>query len=425
MLVPLLAAACAAQVKMHPEVVNQRRHKILSLAVAGKTREAWEEYFELVDLSKVDQYPGLVLEIATQVLKHGLHAPHPDERLKAVGALQYTEAEFAYAASTGRLEDQDLTVRAAVVDVLRHLGRPEAIELIRPQLRAPPTEERELFLTDRLRAREGLQMHAMLALAALGEKSLPVAPAVKAMSSPDADVRAVAARALGELGNPEALPSLRYGLEDDIEWRVNVASAEALLKLGRNEIVERFTEGASQSDYPEKVVWAIDMRQYKGFGPSTQWILTEATANRYPQVRARAAVALGEMGVEEAEPRLREMLRQHEAIARISAAYALARLARAKVRMIEEATGSDDPMVRSRAVEFLAQLDGEKYEDIFRKLLDDSDPETRLAAVLAFRFTPPDMAFRHLAWPLGDENDTVRLTAAALIRGSRPVETGK
>jgi len=436
-LIALLVAACAPPVRMPPEAVQRHRQDILALAADGKTKEAWEQYVELINTSGVAQYPAVLLQLATRVLERGFAAPGVEVREQAVRALQYCDHEFAFTAAAGRLEDEDTTVRAAAVDVLRKLGRPAAAKLIRPQLKPPAPEDKEFLLTEGLRALESLQMHAMWALAELGEKSLPVAPAVKGMTGPDPHIRAVGARALGAMGNPEALPSLRYGLDEDIEWEVNSASAEALLKLGRRGIVESFAGRVSRSDYPEKVVWSINMRRSHALGPTVDWIWREATYNASAEVRMRAAVCLGEMEVHDAAPRLIEMTEHLEPLVKAAAAYALAMLRdRSKIGIIVEATGSRDPEARARAVEYLTALDGERYLGIFRSLEEDPDPRVRLAAVLAFRpggGLPPQMAFQYLAWPLGDENDEVRFTAAALIRKARhagiappaePVRTG-
>ncbi|NQT18196.1 MAG: HEAT repeat domain-containing protein [Planctomycetes bacterium] len=419
-LILLLAAACVAPGRMRREVVEQNRREILALAGEGKTDQAWEKYFELVNRSAVDQYPDLLFEIATETLRQGMRAPHPEVRLQAVRSLRYADGDFAFDAAIVRLEDADLSVRAAAADLLLELARPEAAKLIRSQLKPLPAAEQELFMTDRLRAHEKLRMHALLALAALGEKSLPTAPAVDAMSSSDPRTRALAARALGEMGSRDALPSLRYGLEEGIEWQVNAASAEALLKLGERGLIDGFALEAAQCEYPEKIVWAIDQRQYHDLGPTVDWILKEGTYNRSEEVRARAAVALGEMNANQAVPRLKEMLRHFEAIVRVSAAYALVRLNnRAKIRVIVDATHFPDPEVRARSVEYLVALGNRRYVRLFRSLQEDPDARVRLAATLAFRpdgIIPPDETFKYLAWPLGDDDATVKFAAAALIR---------
>ena len=421
-LILLFAAACAAPVRMPPEAVEENRLEILALAGEGRTTQAWEKYLELVNRSGVSQYPDLLFEIATQTLRRGMREPHPEVRLQAVRSLRYADGGFAFDAAVVRLQDPDFAVRAAAVDLLLESERPEAVKFIRPQLEPLPEEERELFITDRLRAHENLRMHALLALAVLTDMSLPVAPAVTAMSCPDTDTREVAARALGEIGNRDALPSLRYGLEDDIEWQVNAASAEALLKLGERNLTLNFAHEAARSEYPEMVIWAIDLRQYHGLGPSVDWILDEGTYKRAPEMRARAAVALGEMNATQAAPRLNEMLRHFEAIVRISAAYALARLRdRLKITVILDATEFPDPEVRAKAVEYLVALDSGRYVKLFRSLLEDPDARVRLAATLAFRpdgIIPAEETFKYLARPLGDENTTVKFAAAALIRSA-------
>jgi len=422
----LIGAGCAGPPRLTEEVVQQRRQRIESALKEGETQEALNRYRELVNESGRGVFPNILVEIATAILYQGVADQEPARRISALGALDYADVGFAIEAAVMKLRDRDPSVRTAAVDALRRAGRPRTISFIRSQLKEEPPGGRQVIETALQRDYERLHTHVRWALAALGDDRQPIGPLVRSMSSAAPDIRAAAAAALGELGKRDALPSLRYGLDDDIEWLVNRASAEALRKLGERGLVGRFAQVAAARPEPRRVVWAMDIRQRYDLGPSRRWILEVGTYRREPEIRQKAAEVLGRLRMLAAEPRLKEMLDQFEANVRAAAAYALVRLCRKSFdTLIVKAADAPEPEVRVQAVGYLAEIDPACYREVIASRLQDPDAAVRLAAVRAYdplnaeteeQQIPPLIALSDLGGVLKDADSDVRFTAAALIR---------
>jgi len=261
-------------------------------------------------------------------------------------------------------------------------------------------------------------MHAAYAIARLHDRTLPIAPAVMGISSPASNVRAAAATALGELGNRDAIPALRRALFRDEVWEVNTIAAVALLKLGERTTVEDFALQATESDQPERVGWAIAMREAYEVGPAVDWIIKAGTFHASPVVRACAAAALGSMHVKAAQERLNAMMETELDMTAVSSvAYALALLGECEyVYWIVRAAELEPSELRIAAMRYLARLDAGRHAAIFVQRLDDPDADVRMAAVEALRMAPREKALPGLGYALGDEADSVRFAAAAIAR---------
>jgi len=406
-LLALAMAGCAGR-RLSPEQLEARRTEFRGLIQQGEVEQAWRNYMALVNVTRRKLYPVILLEIASATLHEGTRSENADTRLQATRALSYADPDLAFNLAIERLHDDDPAAVAAALDILRELDRRAATDAITPFL------TREHGETGRTPTE--VEMRAALALAALGERSLPVAPAVAGMSSPDSQVRVTSAKFLGELGNLNALPSLRYGLEHDPEWPVRTASAEALFKLGRIDRVDEFTRTAAESGIPERVVWAMKFREQRGRGPTLGWILNNATYHPSPEVRAQAADVLGRLGVGTAIPRLQDMLLNLEPTVKVAAAYALCQMHEWKhLDVIEDATRNPDPGVRAQAIGYLESLrPGEDFE-YYERLQDDPVPLVRLAAMNGMRYFAATRALPPLARRLGDPDQTVKFIAAAMI----------
>ena len=430
-----VCAACGGPPRVPEPVIEQRQRLIQADLDEGRTTEAWKRYQELVNSTGRPVFPDMLAAIAAATLTQGLVHNEPAARVAALAALQYADAVFAADAAAARLRDPELAVRTAAADALRRAGRLEMIALIRPQLKTEPPGGLQVIETQLLQEYERLHTHVRWALAELGDDSLPIGPLVDSMSSADPAIRAAAARALGALGKRNALPSLRYGLNDDIEWQVNRASAEALLNLDERAPAAQYAESAAGSIEPRRVVWALDVRRRHGIGPTPDWILEVASYRREPAIRRKAAEVLGRLNVARAEPRLNEMLNQFEARVRAAAAYALVLLGRpSHTEKIVEAAADDDPAVRQQALGYLAELDQARFRQAISSALNDPEPAVRFAAVLAYapsnerlpdQQIPRLAALADLGTKLDDGDDSVRFTAAALIRRLWPRRAGQ
>jgi len=400
-------AGCAGQ-RLSPQELQAKREEYQGLIEQGKVEQAWQDYTALVNVTRRKLYPVILRDIAIATLETGTRSNDRETRLRATQALTYAEPDLAFRLAMERLRDADSAVVGAALDVLRELDRAAAVDAMAPLV---TREHREVGRTP-----AEVEMRAALAIAALGERSLSIAPAVTGMSSPQPQIRAMSAEVLGELGNLNALPSLRHGLEQDPEWSVQTASAEALFKLGQIEQVDEFAKAAAESGIPDRAVWAMQFREQRGRGPTLGWILDKATYHPSPEVRVQAATVLGRLGVGKAIPRLDDMLLHLEPIVKIAAAYALGQMHEWKhVDVIEEATKNPEPAVRADAIEYLASLRPGKDFKYYEQLEDDGSPRVRLAAMLGMRHFEASRMLPLLGRRLGDQDGTVKFAAAAMI----------
>jgi len=132
----------------------------------------------------------------------GLASDDPAVRSDAAIRLGKARSKEALDPLIAALNDQEESVRVNVIRALGDLGDPKAIPAIVP------------FVTDSLSA---VRMAACQALGALGDtRGVPALE--KALYDEDESIRIVAARALGDVPGPESLEVLlRVALEDDSE----------------------------------------------------------------------------------------------------------------------------------------------------------------------------------------------------------------
>jgi len=79
---------------------------------------------------------------------------------------------------------------------------------------------------------EKTRMSAVLSLARLGDKRA-LKPLVTALHDPNAQVRAIAATALGKLGHKAALPALKSTATDDLDETVRTKAHEAAVQVAK------------------------------------------------------------------------------------------------------------------------------------------------------------------------------------------------
>src|SRR5262245_6989741 len=79
---------------------------------------------------------------------------------------------------------------------------------------------------------EKTRMSAVLSLARLGDKRA-LKPLVTALHDPNAQVRAIAATALGKLGHKAALPALKSTAIDDLDETVRSKAHEAAVAVAK------------------------------------------------------------------------------------------------------------------------------------------------------------------------------------------------
>lgn len=198
---------------------------------------------------------------------------------------------------------------------------------------------------------EGAESHslrkrtdAIAALASMEGDPKAVKLIEEALADKHADVRRIAAAALGSMGAKEAIPALRKATDDD-DSAVSFAAAEALWKMGDRSGAEIFYAVILGNRHPAKGVVASNISQAKKtlhdpmalamigvnegsgalLGPFSEGItVAEALAkDRSSPARALSATLLGQHPSPDAEKILEDALEDKNVAVRVAATKAL------------------------------------------------------------------------------------------------------
>lgn len=270
----------------------------------------------------------------------------------------------------------------------------------------------QLGLVDRAVSQLGVRRWWVRAGAAdkLGGMRSPraVGPLARAMEDASFEVRLRAAQALGAIGGRVALSKLVAALREPNRWSA-MRIADILAGMGEEAVDELMEELPDLP--PASLLLAIDIfgraRSLKAI-PLLRGLLLDAD----PDVRARAAHALGQIGDPGSIPDLVEALTDPSWPARAMAAKALGRIPGA--RAVEALCGAlTDPQwwVRANAAEAL-KAKGDPGRRALLSMLDSNDAYAREQAVLMLQEAGVlDSSVEQLA--SGDEAERAR--AADLI----------
>jgi hypothetical protein len=206
-----------------------------------------------------------------------------------------------------------------------------------------------------LSSRRGLRRALAADLLGAAGVERAAAPLAALLSDADADVRRTAARALGMIGDPEAIPALLTSLEGRRPVPLNTVTM-AILRIGRagaDALLTGFLKGGSRA----RAVCAelLGLQSMLGAAPA----LSEAVRNdEVLEVRIRAARALGRIGLPSSVETLAEVMRPSEPVPlRAVAARALGTIGGPRpVSMLREALDADEHIVRQNAAHALAAL---------------------------------------------------------------------
>jgi HEAT repeat protein len=299
--------------------------------------------------------------------------------------------------------------REAVPSLIRGLNDPE-LSIPQQSCRTlaaigPAAREAVPALADAVRGHKDIFARAGAALA-LGRIGPGAAEAVEALvgalgKDQYVEVRLHAAWALGEIGQkPEVVVPALTRLLDDGEWSIRLYAAEALGKFGpraQPAVAALVREMAHRAQgwawlAAAQALWRIDHRT-----DETVPVLAAAFETGDDAGKVIAATTLGEMGpaAREAAPALRKALRDEDALVRIEAAAALARVeGRPEVVLpvlIARLRGDNDDRAQCRAAEALGEM-GEQARDAVPALTEareDRARNVREAAARALRKIVP------------------------------------
>jgi HEAT repeat protein len=259
-------------------------------------------------------------------------------RANAAWALGRLNSREAIAALVGVLGDRDETVRGAAVVSLGHLHAQDSIETLVRILRTDPSAE--------------VRRVAAWALGELHDRSAAVALSQALASDKSDEVREMAAWALAESNARDAVDALVTAMKKDESAEVRETSAWALAELNARRVIDALADAVAndkEADVRGTAAWAIG-HMHPGKAPAA---LLKGIRDADAEVRLKAAWALSEIGDPDATNAVAEALKTEPK----------ERVQQAMVRAL----------LRT----------GEDSQDVFRKLLESKDAETREMAVRA------------------------------------------
>lgn len=167
--------------------------------------------------------------------------------------------------------------------------------------------------------------------------------AASALDDPSSSVRAIAARGLGDLGDPAAVPRLAARLASDPEASVRRRAAEALEMLGGPEAEAALSEALVDASRPVRLAAARACGAIDPVG-CVEALATVVLNDADWEVRVAAARAIGRSGRYDAGVVLEAATRDPNEFVRAAARAALASLPAVPPAETEpEASGTDRP----------------------------------------------------------------------------------
>jgi HEAT repeat protein len=247
---------------------------------------------------------------------------------------------------------------------------------------------------------------------ALGEIGAPAVPGLlAALGDADADVRRMAAAALGEIGDAAAVPGLLAALRD-ANWYVSKAAEAALGEIGDAAAVPGLLAALGDADWYVRKAAAAALGQIGA--PAVPGLLA-ALRDADADVRRTAAAALRRIGDAAAVPGLLAALRDADADVRWMAAAALRRIGdAAAVPGLLAALGDASWYVREAAAKALGEIGAPAVPGLLAAL-GDADADMRRAAAAALGEIGDAAAVPGLLAALGDADWNVRAAAARAL----------
>ncbi len=340
-------------------------------------------------------------------------------------------ADIAAPEFANLLGEPNKPVQIAALKVLAKLKRLSVVDAIVAVTKSPDPE---------------LRMEVAKTLAAFGSP-LTVKPLMEMTKDPNPKVRAAALEGLGGPGGREAPPYLREVLPylaaalNDPNPQIRQGAVNGLVKLGqwslqaiakvqeegspvaKKEAEKAFREICEgfRKDLLENTDRLIrrDMARYLGELRYARAAvdLVKKLEDPDPEVKSACAYALGKIGAKHAAWQLREVMKNkgEEMPVRLATAVALGQMGdQQAVGFLIKQLNSDDEKVRSAAVEALRTI-GKPAARLLMQAAKDKDPLKRWGAVTALGETGDIGVVPILLQALRDKSADVRAVAAASL----------
>jgi len=229
-----------------------------------------------------------------------------------------------------------------------------------------------------------------------GERQAGVAQLVTLVSDPDANVRATAAFALGQIGDASSIDALLQ-FAGDADGDVGGEAVEALSKLAAKVPLARYATFTGSQTLEGIRARAIRfLFRFKSDEASS--IAADALASPSPRIREEATYALARRAFAAARPRLELLVNETNPQTRANVMSALGRIGSPEsLPLLIEALRDPHPWVRTNAVVAIARIAAKDRHVIERpqvaqdalrvlELLDDPDPGTRASSIDALGY---------------------------------------
>ena len=229
-----------------------------------------------------------------------------------------------------------------------------------------------------------------------GERQAGVAQLVTLVSDPDANVRATAAFALGQIGDASSIDAL-VQFAGDADGDVAGEAVEALSKLAAKVSLARYAPFASPAA-PEGVRARAIRFLFRFKSDEASALAADALASPAARIREEATYALARRAYAPGRPRLELLVNDANPQTRANVMSALGRIASAEsLPLLIEALRDPHPWVRTNAVVAIARLAAKDRRNLERpqlaqdamrvlELLDDPDPGTRASSIDALGY---------------------------------------
>ena len=214
-------------------------------------------------------------------------------------------------------------------------------------------------------------------------------------------MRKCAADALGKLKDTQAVEPLSEVLLRDGDADVRASAAWALGEIGDASAVETLIKALNDEDsgVREKAVAALGKMGKDAFEP-----LVQALSAKKARVRKGAALALGNLRIKDAIKPLSEALHDKNFEVRWCAAQSLANIGRDAFEVLLDASKEEDEEVRWCAASALGKLKDKRAVQHLISLLDDPAEKVRASAAWALGEIGDASAVEKLIKALGDSS---------------------